>query len=42
MQAIMSGQTGPEQIARFGELWQQRVGKIMTSADLWDRMVTLS
>ena len=42
MEAIMSGQTSPEQIARFGQLWQQRVGKIMTSNELWARMVTLN
>ncbi len=42
MQAIMSGPTSPAQIEQFGLLWQERVGKIMTSAELWDRMVTLS
>lgn len=42
MEAIMSGQTSPEQIARFGQLWQERVGKIMTSNELWARMVTLN
>ncbi len=42
MQAIMSGAAGPEQVAQFGEMWQQRVGKIMTSPELWPVMVTLS
>jgi hypothetical protein len=42
MQAIMSGAAGPEQVAQFGEMWQERVGKIMTSPELWPVMVTLS
>ena len=42
MQAIMSGAAGPEQVAQFGEMWQERVGKIMTSPELWPQMVTLS
>jgi len=41
MQTIMSGSAGPEHVARFGELWQERVGKIMTSPELWPVMVKL-
>lgn len=42
MQAIMSGAAGPDQVAQFGEMWQERVGKIMTSPELWPVMVTIS
>ena len=41
LQAFLSGETGPEDMARFGEIWQQRVGAIMTSPELWPQMVRL-
>ncbi len=41
MQAIMSGAAGPEQKAEFGTMWQERVGIIMTSPELWPVLVTL-
>ncbi len=42
MQAIMSGGASDEQVAKFGQLWQERVGIIMTSPELWPVMVTLT
>ncbi|MBU8870964.1 MAG: hypothetical protein KOO60_08910 [Gemmatimonadales bacterium] len=41
MQAIMSGTASTEEIAQFGEVWQKRVARIMTSAELWPVMVQL-
>ncbi len=41
MQKIMSGQAGPDDVKKFGQLWQQRVGGIMTGSDLWESMVKL-
>jgi hypothetical protein len=42
MQALMSGNAGPEDLGDFGKMWQTRVGTIMTSAELWQKMVKLS
>lgn len=42
MQAIMSGTASPEQKKEFGAMWQERVGIIMTSSELWPVLVTLS
>ena len=41
LQAFLSGETGSEDMDKFGEVWQQRVGTIMTSPELWPRMVQL-
>ncbi len=41
MQKLMSGAGGPEDVVKFGQLWQTRVGTIMTSPELWARMVVL-
>ena len=42
MQTIMSGQAGAAEVAAFGSVWQKRVEGIMTSQDLWPKMVHLS
>ena len=41
MQALMSGEASSDDMNRFGDVWQQRVGAMMTSPELWPRMVTL-
>ncbi len=41
MQAIMSGGATEQQVKEFGEMWQERVSKIMTSPELWQTLVTL-
>ena len=41
MQKLMMGQGGPEEKKEFGQLWQKRVEKILTSKELWPKMVTL-
>ncbi len=41
MQKLMMGQGSPEEKKEFGQLWQKRVEKILTSKDLWPKMVTL-
>ena len=41
MQKLITGQGGPEDKKEFGQLWQKRVEKILTSKDLWPKMVTL-
>ena len=41
MQALMSGEASSDDMNRFGDVWQQRVGVMMTSPELWPRMVTL-
>jgi len=41
LQTFLSGEAKAEDVAQFGEVWQQRVGTIMTSPDLWPRMVQL-
>jgi len=41
LQAFLSGQTAPEDMAQFADVWQQRVATIMTSPALWPQMVTL-
>ncbi len=42
MQSLMSGGDAPDDLAAFGQLWQQRVATIMTSPNLWGKMVNLS
>jgi len=42
MQALMSGSAQPDDLADFGKMWQTRVGTIMTSSELWEKMVKLS
>ncbi len=39
LKAILSGQATAADTARFGELWQQRVAKLLTSPELWPQMV---
>jgi formylmethanofuran dehydrogenase subunit E len=41
MQKIMQGVATPEEKKRFGELWQARVEKILLSAELRERLVTV-
>ncbi len=41
MQKLMMGQGGPEEKKEFGQLWQKRVEKILTSKELWPKMVTI-
>ncbi len=41
MQKLMSGGGSPEDVVKFGKLWQTRVATIMTSPELWERMVVL-
>ena len=39
MQKIMQGSASKEEKRRFGELWQERVKKILLQTSLWPRMV---
>jgi len=41
MQALMSGVATADDMKKFGDVWQQRVGTMMTSPELWPRMVRL-
>jgi hypothetical protein len=41
MQKIIQGVATTEEKMRFGELWQERVKKILLQTDLWSKMVTL-
>ena len=41
MKNIMQGDDTTEEIMRFGDLWQERVKKILLQTDLWPKMVTL-
>ncbi|SFP76330.1 FmdE family protein [Hydrogenimonas thermophila] len=41
MQKIMQGNALPEDKKQFGELWQERVKKILLQSELWSQMVTL-
>ena len=41
MQKLMMGEKEPEIQKEFGQLWQKRVEKILTSKDLWPKMVTI-
>ncbi|BDY13662.1 FmdE family protein [Hydrogenimonas cancrithermarum] len=41
MQKIMQGVATPDEKKRFGELWQERVEKILLQEELWPKMVTL-
>ncbi len=40
MQKLLMGQGNLEEKKEFGQLWQKRVEKILTSKDLWPKMVT--
>lgn len=42
MQKIMQGLANEEEKRRFGELWQERVEKILLNRDLWPQMVKFS
>ncbi len=39
MQKLMQGHVTPEEKRRFGELWQERVERILLSKNLWDEMI---
>lgn len=41
MQKIMQGIASPEDKKRFGELWQERVKKILLQTELWSKMVAV-
>jgi len=41
LQAFISGQAGPEEGRQFGEIWQQRVARILTDSALREKIVTL-
>jgi len=41
MQKIMQGIATQEDKKRFGELWQERVKKILLQTELWSQMITL-
>ena len=41
MQKIMQGAASGEEKALFGQLWQERVEKILLSTELWPQMVTV-
>ncbi len=41
MQAFLSGEATAEGMKKFGDVWQHRVGTIMTSPELWPQMVKL-
>lgn len=42
MQKIMQGTATQEEKRRFGEVWQERVKKILLSKELWNEMVICS
>ncbi|WP_457593936.1 FmdE family protein [Hydrogenimonas sp.] len=42
MQKVVQGVATQEEKKRFGELWQERVKKILLQKELWAQMVTLS
>ncbi len=41
MQKLIMGQASMEEKKEFGQLWQKRVEKILTSKELWPKMLTL-
>ena len=42
MGKALQGKASKEELKRFGEVWQERVEKILLSKDLWDTMITIS
>ncbi len=42
MGKALQGQASEEELSRFGQLWQERVEKILLSRDLWDSMITIT
>jgi hypothetical protein len=42
MGKALQGQASKEELSRFGQLWQERVEKILLSRDLWDSMITIT
>ncbi|WP_456401558.1 FmdE family protein [Hydrogenimonas sp.] len=42
MQKVMQSVATPEERKRFGELWQERVKRILLQRELWPQMVTIS
>ena len=41
MGKALQGKATPEEKKRFGELWQERVEKILLNADLWEKIITI-
>jgi len=42
MGKALQGYASKEELSRFGEIWQERVQKILLSKDLWDTMINVS
>ncbi|WP_457596407.1 FmdE family protein [Hydrogenimonas sp.] len=42
MQKVMQGEASEEERRRFGELWQERVARILTGREFWSELVQLS
>ena len=42
MGKAIKGLASEEELLHFGQLWQERVEKILLSKELWDTMITLS
>ena len=41
MGKALQGHASKEELSRFGQIWQERVKKILLSKDLWDTMITI-
>jgi hypothetical protein len=42
MGKALQGKATAEELSRFGQIWQERVEKILLSKELWDNMITVS
>jgi hypothetical protein len=42
MGKALQGQATAEELSRFGQVWQERVEKILLSKELWGKMITIS
>jgi hypothetical protein len=42
MGKALQGQASADELIRFGQLWQERVEKILLGKDLWDTMITVT
>jgi len=41
MAKALQGTASPQEKKRFGELWQERVAKILTDISIWNKLVTI-